>query len=334
MTLSGNAIVDFSVWTNYLAFDVIGSFSFGKPFGFIEKSDNPYGLIQAIDERGEVLNALGSTPSWLRPLLKYHPLDLFWKRDAIAKATLEDFGRRAYLERKHTTCCDRRDLLSYLLAAKDPDTGSPLPEDEIIAELISFIIGGSDTTSSTMANFIDYVSRDKMLLERLHAELDVAYPGPLGPEWVADNDTAGTLPLLNSTLREVMRIRPTSATGLERVIPKGGRMIGGMFIPEGTIVSIPTQGMMHNPDIFPDPLSLRPERWLEEHTEALLSSFLPFSTGPRACIGRNFAWMEAVKSLATLLRLFNLRRTVEADTNVREGFFKKATECTVELSQR
>ena len=165
--------------------------------------------------------------------MKYHPFDPFWKRGVNAKASLEDFGRRAYFERKYSTRCDRRDLLSYLLAAKDPDTGNPLPEEEIIAESISFIVGGSDTTSSTMTNFIDHVSRDKTLLKRLHAELDVVYPGPLGPEWVADNETAGTLPLLNSTLREVMRIRPTSATGLECVTPKGGKIIGGKFIPEG-----------------------------------------------------------------------------------------------------
>lgn len=153
-----------SVKENYLAFDVIGSSSFGKPFGFIKKGDDTYGLIQTIDERGEVLNALGSTPSWLRSLMKYHPFDPFWKRGVNAKASLEDFGRRAYFERKYSTRCDRRDLLSYLLVAKDPDTGNPLPEEEIIAESISFIVGGSDTISSTMTNFIDHVSRDKTLL--------------------------------------------------------------------------------------------------------------------------------------------------------------------------
>jgi benzoate 4-monooxygenase len=165
--------------------------------------------------------------------MKYHPFDPFWKRGAKAGANLEGFGRRAYLERKHSKTSDRRDLLSYLLTAKDPDTGNPLPEEEIIAESISFIVGGSDTTSSTMTNFIDYVSRDKALLKRIQKELDAQYPAPLGPDWVADNATAGTLPLLNSTLKEVMRIRPTSATGLERVTPKGGRVIGETFIPEG-----------------------------------------------------------------------------------------------------
>lgn len=180
-----------------------------------------------------MFNALGSLPKWLRPYIKYHPFDPFWKRGAKAGANLESFGRRAYFERKHGKPNDRRDLLSNLLAAKDPDTGNPLPEAEIIAESISFIVGGSDTTSSTMTNFIDYVARDKALLERIQTELDAYYPGPLGPDWVADNETAGTLPLLNSTLREVMRIRPTSATGLERVTPRGGRVVGGTFIPGG-----------------------------------------------------------------------------------------------------
>ncbi|OQE11322.1 hypothetical protein PENFLA_c072G04756 [Penicillium flavigenum] len=355
MTTGTSAKVDFSIWSkclsesqgmvtegiliegytaNYLAFDVIGSFSFGKPFGFIQKGYDAYGLIQTIDERGEVFNALGSVPSFLRPFMKYYRFDSFWKRGAKAKANFEDFCRRAYLERKHGNSCDRRDLLSYLLAAKDPDTGTPLPEEEIIAESISFVVGGSDTTSSTMTNFIDFVSRDKELLERIQKELDTQYPGPLGPDWVADNDTASTLLLLNSTLREVMRIRPTSATGLERVTPKGGRIIAGTFIQEGTIVSVPTQSVMQDANIFPDPLRLLPERWLDANSETLLRSFIPFSIGPRACIGRNFAWMEAVKGLATVLRLFDLHRTIQAETEVREGFFKKAAECVVELSRR
>jgi benzoate 4-monooxygenase len=88
---------------NYLAFDVIGSFSFGKPFGFIQKGYDAYGLIQTIDERGEVFNALGSVPSFLRPFMKYYRFDPFWKGGAKAKANFEDFCRRAYLEENTET---------------------------------------------------------------------------------------------------------------------------------------------------------------------------------------------------------------------------------------
>ncbi|KAF4943064.1 hypothetical protein FSARC_15069, partial [Fusarium sarcochroum] len=119
-----------------------------------------------------------------------------------------------------------------LFSAKDPDTGNPIQEDEIVAESISFIVGGSDTTSSTMTNYIDFVSRHPVLQRQLQQEIDAVFPGQPLESWVPSEKDAGRVPLLVATLREVMRLRPTSATGLERITPSGGRMIAGEFIPE------------------------------------------------------------------------------------------------------
>ena len=120
-----------------------------------------------------------------------------------------------------------------MFAAKDPDTQRPLQEKEIAAESISFIVGGSDTTSSTMTNVIDIVSRHPALQKRIQAELDQAFPGEQSDDWIAPDKVVENLPLLVATLREVMRFRPTSATGLERVTPRGGKVIRGEYIPEG-----------------------------------------------------------------------------------------------------
>jgi benzoate 4-monooxygenase len=140
--------------------------------------------------------------------------------------------------------------MSFLLNANDPETGGPLPAEEIIAEAISFIVGGSDTTSSTMTNFMDFVSRDSKLQDDLWRELCNAFPGPRNPSWVAPEDLSGKLPLLNAILKEVMRLRPTSSTGLERVVPEGGRTISGEFVPAGSLISVPTVAIHHNPSIY------------------------------------------------------------------------------------
>ncbi|WAO87340.1 Hypothetical protein NCS54_00464500 [Fusarium falciforme] len=223
--------VDFVVWTNYLAFDVIGSFSFGRPFGFIEKGNDPYNLIRTIDMRGEVLNALGSLTPWLRPFMKYYFLDPFWPSGLKATADLEKIGREAFLLRKESAD-DRRDLLSHLFAVADAKNKDPIDENEIIAESISFIVGGSDTTSSTMTNFIDRVSRNPTIQSRLQQELDEGFPGEQADDWVPEERQVAKLPYLVAVLREVMRLRPTSATGLERITPAGGKMVAGKFIPE------------------------------------------------------------------------------------------------------
>lgn len=73
--------------------------------------------------------------------------------------------------------------------AKDPDTGAPLSETEIIAESISFIVSGSDTTSSTMTNTVDIVSRLPEIHKQLANELDHAFPGRMFAGWVADFHT-------------------------------------------------------------------------------------------------------------------------------------------------
>lgn len=226
---------------NYLAFDVIGSFSFGQSFGFIKGAHDPYNLIQAIDTRGEVLNALGTVTPIFRRWMQYNVFDDFWVKGLRARAGLERIGRDAFLQRKSSINekqAQRRDLLSFLFDATDPDTGRPLPDEEIVAESISFIVGGSDTTSSTMTNFIDLVSRELDVQQKLQAELDQAFPD-VADDWVASDKVVQKLPYLNATLKEVMRYRPTSSTGLERVTPAEGRLVGGEFVPGGVSIVSP-----------------------------------------------------------------------------------------------
>lgn len=280
---------------------MIGNFAFGRSFGFTQKGRDDYSLISTIDTRGEVLNALGTIPAWIRPYMKHNYFDSFWSSGLRATANLEKIGRAAYLARK-SSAAPRNDMLSFLFNVRDPDTKEKLAEEEIVAESISFIVGGSDTTSSTMTNFIDIVSRDQQLQRQIQKEIDESFPGVQDEDWVAPDKVAGSLPLLNATLREVMRFRPTSAIGLERITPPGGRVIAGHFIPEGvsldfprlcyllmlgkTIVSVPTCGILQNEAVFKDPTRFDPQRWLGDDTSTMLECFLPFSTGPRACIGR------------------------------------------------
>jgi benzoate 4-monooxygenase len=240
---------------NFLAFDVIGEYSFGAPFGFLEAGRDDYNLIHTIDTRGEVLNALGHVPLWIRPYMKHFRLDPFWYNGLRSRANLESIGRAAFGRRKNEST-SRKDLMGFLLLAKDPETGGPLSSQEITAEAISFIVGGSDTTSSTMTNFMDFVSRDQALQDSIGKELLDAFPGQQEQSWVAADAIAGKLPLLNATLKEVMRLRPTSSAGLERVIPEGGKTIAGAFVPGGYLISVPIVAIHHNPAVYRVSLSL------------------------------------------------------------------------------
>ncbi|KAL2784284.1 cytochrome P450 [Aspergillus keveii] len=336
-TSNGATRLDFNEYSNFLAFDAIGDFAFGESFGFLDRGEDYLNLIDAVDARGEALNALGHLPRVVRKFIKKFPLDPFWPQGMRGTQALSAIGTKAYFKRRDqvtTTSTLRKDLLSFLFNAKDPDTGRTLEEKEIIAESISFIVGGSDTTSTTMTNVVDIVSRDEAIQRHLQEELDGAFPGEMAAYWVPDFKAVENLPALNAVVRETMRFRPTSATGLERVTPKGGKVVAGRFLPEGTLVSVPTFNVHHNSREFEDADTFNYERWLVEDSGKLLESFVPFSVGPRACIGRNFAWMEMFKTLAALFKLFHIERVPLGDTQLREGFFVKTKECHVTLRRR
>jgi hypothetical protein len=95
---------------------------------------------------------LGVLPPWARPWMKYKFFDKFWSDNLGATSDLGKVGREAF-EHRSVLSESREDLLIYLLAGKNEQGRGPLSDEEIIAESISFIVSGSDTTSSTMTNF-------------------------------------------------------------------------------------------------------------------------------------------------------------------------------------
>jgi len=135
-------------------------------------------------------------------------------------------------------------------------------------------------------------------------------------------------------LKEVMRIRPTSSTGMERVVPEGGRTVAGVFLPGGSLVSVPIVAIHHDASIYENPEKFDPQRWLKPEAKDLMDYYIPFSLGSRGCAGRPFAMMEMCKTMATLLRMYKFERMAVGPSEEREGFIVKITECKVRISLR
>src|ERR1700753_2010763 len=112
------------------------------------------------------------------------------------------------------------------------------------------------------------------------------------------------LPYLRACIEESLRLRPASSMGLPRVVPKGGRVIAGQFIEEGVTVSVPTYTLLRNPEAFENAERYNPDRWSDGDKEKMAKAHLPFSTGPRACIGRNIAYFEQLLVIFSLVRKF------------------------------
>jgi cytochrome P450 len=68
---------------------------------------------------------------------------------------------------------------------------------------------------------------------------------------------------------------------------------------------LPTYTLLRNPDAFDNPIAYNPDRWMTGDKEKMAKAHFPFSTGPRACIGRNIAYFERLLVISTLVRLFD-----------------------------
>jgi len=121
-------------------------------------------------------------------------------------------------------------------------------------------------------------------------------------------ETLEKLPFLTACIKEALRMAPTSTSELSRVVPKHGATIGGEQIPGNTIVSMGVLFAMKHADAFPEPDNFMPQRWLNlaDGVNESNKYFVPFSKGPRSCLGLNFAWAELYLTFANLFRRFDL----------------------------
>lgn len=98
------------------------------------------------------------------------------------------------------------------------------------------------------------------------------------------------LDYLTAVIEEGTRIYPPIPSGLTRMAPPGGATVAGEVVPAGTVLSVHPYTAANSPVYFTDPKSFVPERWLrdppERYKDDYLRASMPFSYGPRNCIGQ------------------------------------------------
>lgn len=162
---------------------------------------------------------------------------------------------------------------------------------------------GSDTTAIALTNVLYYLIKHPNALSKLREEVDGALTG----ETIAPYTKVKSLLYLRACLDESLRLSPPVPRGLERKTPPQGMDIMGEQIAGGVTVSVPAYIAHRDRKIFPNPDSYVPERWLDqsERTKEMRDVFIPFTTGPRACIGRNITMMEQQILVATLVHRYD-----------------------------
>lgn len=185
------------------------------------------------------------------------------------------------------------DLLTALLAARDEADGAALTDREVAANILTFILAGHETTARTLGWTLHLISRSPEVAARLKAEAD-AFD-------VTQADWLARLPWTRAVIEEAMRLFPPAPTLARRAV--AADVVGGQAIEAGTTVVVSPWILHRHELLWDEPDAFRPERFLPENRKSIdRYAYIPFSAGPRVCIGAAFAIQEAVIALAAILR--------------------------------
>ena len=191
------------------------------------------------------------------------------------------------------------DLLTLLLKASDPLTGTGLTDDEVRANIITFIGAGHETTANALTWSLFLLSLSPEWRERLGAEAERHLDGP--PETATDR-----LVETRAVIEEAMRLYPPVASLSREAL--GPDDLCGRRIRKGSLIIVSPYVLHRHKLLWNDPDSFDPGRFLPGEREKIdRFSYLPFGVGPRVCIGAAFSLQEAVVILASIMRRFELR---------------------------
>jgi cytochrome P450 len=192
------------------------------------------------------------------------------------------------------------DLLSMLMSARDEETGQQMDDKLLRDEVATLMLAGHETTANALSWTLMLLAQHPESRQKLATELQQVLQGRL-----PSIEDLGKLTYTNQVVKESMRLYPPVAIfGREAA---RDTTIGDYEIPQGTVVTISQWVMHRHPKYFANPDAFEPERWTENFEKQLPRGvYIPFGDGPRVCIGKSFAQMEAVLLLATISQRFEL----------------------------
>jgi cytochrome P450 len=298
-TKTTGIIRDISPYMQQMTLDVLGKTIFGHEFNSLEGSlqsdlvaynyiiDNAISLytilVGGISERLQ-------TP-FIKKLNTYiDVLDtLIYKLIENAKKNLKEGNKKSMLE--------------YLVEANlNGDEDEKLTLKEVRDNIMIFFIAGHETTSASLSFAISMLATHQELQDKLRKEVNENVPGEITIENINKCE------LLNGVIKETMRKFPPVLVVPARQCTKD-TTLGDWVIPKGYRVGISIYNIHHDKEIYGDPENYRPERWLkEEQAKKKIppTAWLPFSAGPRVCIGNNFSIIEQKVFLVEMVKKFKL----------------------------
>ncbi|RFU23899.1 hypothetical protein B7463_g12441, partial [Scytalidium lignicola] len=294
-----------------LALDTVGELFLGKPFGALD-SDVPPEYVHDLDNFFIISGLEGGMPLLLRlaALIPHKDLQHFLSTRERA-LNYGHVALREYIQR-FGRLPDRNDLLTKLLHGEG-ESKVILSDFEISNEIGNLVFAGTDTTSITLTHLFWELTQHPEWQSKMRQELNQLQSTNRTIPFAKINK----LPVLDAVITETLRKHTAIPSSLPRVVPAGGRELGGYFLPGGTIISMQCYTTHRDPTFFPDPENFKPDRWLDPnaHLDEMKRLFMPFSKGTRDCLGKNLALMELKIFVAALVKEYaiSLSPTMPAD---------------------
>jgi cytochrome P450 len=251
------------------------------------------------------------------PLLLIRPLQFDWGRWSpwgrlLAKIRHMDRLLLEEVRRRRDSGERGRDVVSFLLDAREA-SGRQLSEREIRDELVTMLMAGHDTTEISLTWAFAFILSNPHALQAIREELREVLGGR-----PVDVEALPRLRYLDAVIQESTRLGPVGPhLSFRRLIVP--MVIGGYELPSGTIVSNAVHILHRRSDLYTEPGSFRPERFLDGSAET--HEWAPFGGGPRRCIGMTFALWEMKIVLATVLWHLDLALVDREVGWMRSGFF-------------
>jgi cytochrome P450 len=178
----------------------------------------------------------------------------------------------------------------------------------IRSELLNILLAGRDTTAALLSNVLWELPRHPDIMSRLRAEI-TEFIGADIPTYEQLKEMKYLRAIINESQRLYPIVPSNSRECLhDTTLPRGGGPDGSapILVPKGAYVAYHTYSMHRRPDIYgADAAEFKPERWLKPGFRPGWA-YIPFSGGPRVCIGQNFALTEAMFVVVRLLQVFEI----------------------------
>ena len=270
----------------------------------------------------ELVSLAGTALGFSRDALNFGILDVLpvigpIRVKAKQAALHEDFSAmdgaiyRMIEERERNLTDAPSDLLTRLVAARDPETSENLSAQEVRDEVITIFEAGHETTAVAMTFTWYLLSQHPEVEARLHAELDAVLSGRAPCVQDVPN-----LPYTRQVIEEAMRLYPPAPAVTNRRASADDE-ICGQKVKAGDRVFISTWVLHRHRSLWDEPERFDPDRFSPERSQGRARfAYMPFGAGPRICIGMGLAMTEATLVLAALAQGHQLRLKLPQDVKL------------------